>query len=145
MQRYCFSRPGPLKTNFSPGCPGSSGPFVICALQASHNLIISRPQANGAAVMASAQAKRPIRLIIIDHKHSKVGQRQCNSVCPLSAMCGRLRVGKSFSSRLQHWSVRPCVRPLGAVHMTAGHNALRGSGPGQNLAFDNALVTSGLS
>ena len=40
MQRYCFSRPGPLKTNFSPGCPGSSGPFVICALQASHNLII---------------------------------------------------------------------------------------------------------
>ena len=67
MQRYCFSRPGPLKTNFSPGCPGSSGPFVICALQASHNLIISRPQANGAPVMASAQAKRPIRLIIIDH------------------------------------------------------------------------------
>jgi hypothetical protein len=55
-QRYCFSRPGPLKTNFSPGCPGSSGPFVICALQASHNLIISGPQANGAAVMASAQA-----------------------------------------------------------------------------------------
>jgi hypothetical protein len=40
MQRYCFSRPGPLKTNFSPGCPGSSGPFVSCALQASHNLII---------------------------------------------------------------------------------------------------------
>ena len=23
-----------------------------------------------------------------------------------------------------------CVRPLSAVHMTAGHNALRGSGPG---------------
>jgi hypothetical protein len=21
LQRYCFSRPGPLKTNFSPGCP----------------------------------------------------------------------------------------------------------------------------
>src|ERR1700681_135603 len=28
-------------------------------------------------------------------------------------------------SRLQHWSVQPCVRPLGAAHMTAGHNALR--------------------
>ena len=27
-------------------------------------------------------------------------------------------------------------RPLDAVHMTAGHNALRGSGPGQNLAFE---------
>ena len=53
MQRYCFSRPGPLKTNFSPGCPGSSGPFVICALQASHNLIISGPRRT---VTASAQA-----------------------------------------------------------------------------------------
>jgi hypothetical protein len=41
--------------------------------------------------------------------------------------------------RMQHWSVQPCVRPLGAVHMTAGHNALRGSGPGQKPAFDNAL------
>jgi len=37
----------------------------------------------------------------------------------------------------QAWSVLPCVRPLGAVHMTAGHNALRGSGPGQQHAFDN--------
>src|SRR6476620_5828208 len=27
--------------------------------------------------------------------------------------------------------------------MTAGHNALRGSGPGQNLAFDNALAHVG--
>jgi len=27
--------------------------------------------------------------------------------------------------------------------MTAGHNALRGSGPGQNLAFDNALALMG--
>jgi len=28
---------------------------------------------------------------------------------------------------LQAWSVPPCVRPISAVHMTAGHNALRGS------------------
>jgi hypothetical protein len=46
-------------------------------------------------------------------------------------MCGRLRVGKDFLERLQHWSVQPCVRPFYAVHMTAGHNALRGSGPDQ--------------
>jgi len=46
-------------------------------------------------------------------------------------------------SRVQHWSVQPCVRPLSAVHMTAGHNALRGSGPGQKLAFDNALAHVG--
>ena len=46
-------------------------------------------------------------------------------------------------SRLQAWSVQPCVRPLGAVHMTAGHNALRGSGPGQKPAFDDAVAQVG--
>ena len=30
----------------------------------------------------------------------------------------------------QAWSVLTCVRPVCAVHMTTGHNALRGSGPG---------------
>ncbi len=50
---------------------------------------------------------------------------------------------QGFSSRTQHWSVQPCVRPLNAVHMTAGHNALRGSGPGQKPAFDNALARVG--
>src|SRR6266849_1726084 len=30
-------------------------------------------------------------------------------------------------------SVQPCVRPLGAVHMTAGHNALRGSGDAMKI------------
>jgi len=43
----------------------------------------------------------------------------------------------------QAWSVQPCVRPLSAVHMTAGHNALRGSGPGQNLAFNDAVAHVG--
>ena len=43
----------------------------------------------------------------------------------------------------QSWSVQPCVRPLSAVHMTAGHNALRGSGPGQFPAFENALALVG--
>jgi hypothetical protein len=32
---------------------------------------------------------------------------------------------------LRRWSVQPCVRPVSAVCMTAGHNALRGSDPGQ--------------
>src|SRR4030081_1230823 len=50
---------------------------------------------------------------------------------------------QGFSSRLQHWSVRPCVRPVDAVHMIAGHNALRGSGPGQQLAFDDAMALVG--
>jgi hypothetical protein len=43
----------------------------------------------------------------------------------------------------QAWSVLPCVRPLSAVHMTAGHNALRGSGPGQQHAFDDAMARVG--
>ena len=50
---------------------------------------------------------------------------------------------QELSSRLQHWSVQPCVRPFNAVHMTAGHNALRGSGPDQTLAFDNAMARVG--
>ena len=62
---------------------------------------------------------------------------------PFRAMCGRLRVGKSFFHVLQHWSVQPCVRPFNAVHMTAGHNALRGSGPDQQLAFENVLAHVG--
>ena len=63
--------------------------------------------------------------------HSDIAAR------PVRAMCGRLRVGKNFLHVLQHWSVQPCVRPFDAVHMTAGHNALRGSGPGQQHAFDS--------
>jgi hypothetical protein len=46
-----------------------------------------------------------------------------------------------FTAR--RWSVQPCVRPVSAVHKTAGHNALRGSGPGQKPAFDNALAHVG--
>ena len=33
-------------------------------------------------------------------------------------------------------AVHRCVRPFAAVHMTAGHNAVRRSGPGQNLALE---------
>src|SRR5258706_11232186 len=40
-------------------------------------------------------------------------------------------------------SVQPCVRPVCAAHMAAGHNALRGSGPGQKPAFDHALAQVG--
>ena len=57
--------------------------------------------------------------------------------CPQCPVCGRLRVGKSFL-HVADWSVQPCVRPTSAVHMTAGHNALRGSGPDRKPAFENA-------
>jgi hypothetical protein len=60
-----------------------------------------------------------------------------------SAMCGRLRVGKGFSSRMQQWSARQCGRPVTAIHVTAGDNALRGSDPCQLRAFDNAVAEVG--
>ena len=43
----------------------------------------------------------------------------------------------------QQWSEQPCVRPVCAVLMTAGHNALRGSGPGQKHAFEDAVAQVG--
>jgi hypothetical protein len=39
----------------------------------------------------------------------------------------------------QAWSVQPCVRPVDAVHMTPGHNALRGSGPDRRPAFEAGI------
>ena len=40
-------------------------------------------------------------------------------------------------------SEQPCVRPMSAAHRAAGHNALRGSGPDQKLAFIDALAQVG--
>ena len=76
----------------------------------------------------------------------RVDFRQLRACCrtragQLCAMCGRLRVGKDFLHVA--WSVQPCVRPICAVHMTAGHNALRGSGPGQQHAFEDAMALVG--
>ena len=44
-----------------------------------------------------------------------------------------LRVGRRIFTS-QAWSVQPCVRPLIAVHVTAGRNALGGLGLGQQHA-----------
>src|SRR6476620_1789901 len=49
---------------------------------------------------------------------------------------GSWLASQNFTSH--RWSVQPCVRPVNAVRMTAGHNALRGSGPGQKPAFCDA-------
>jgi hypothetical protein len=46
-------------------------------------------------------------------------------------------------STSRRWSVQPCVWLHGAVHMTAGHKTLRGSGPGHKPAFDNAMALVG--
>jgi hypothetical protein len=65
---------------------------------------------------------------------------RCGSEPP---MCGRLRVGKENLHVAGLGRLRPCVRPVSAVRMTAGHNALRGSGPGQKLAFADAVALVG--
>src|SRR5580698_2263307 len=67
---------------------------------------------------------------------SRISLTQVVQFCP--ARC----LARTFFTS-QAWSVLPCVRPLGAVHMTAGHNALRGSGPGQKRAFDDAMARVG--
>ncbi len=58
------------------------------------------------------------------------------------AVCGRLSFGKGFLEALHRWSVRPCVRPVGAVRMTAGHNAFRedGSRPKTRARSASAIV-----
>ena len=103
-----------------------------------------RARTVGLAV-AGAQAARASPHEDAPHVRSCFNCRRAVGIVagPRSAMCGRLRVGKSFLHVLQHWSVQPCVRPINAVHMTAGHNALRGSGPDQQLAFKNAMARVG--
>jgi hypothetical protein len=72
---------------------------------------------------------------------SAVGPKRKSGMSTISPVCPRVWTAPRWQelfSRLQHWSVRPCVRPLDAVHTTASHNALRGSGPDRKPAFDNA-------
>ncbi len=52
---------------------------------------------------------------------------------------------QGFSSRRSIGRCSHVFGLLSAVHMTAGHNALRESGPGQKHAFDDALARCGLS
>ena len=54
----------------------------------------------------------------------------------LSAMCGRLRVGKSFLHVCRLGRCSHVFGLLSAAHRAAGHNALRRSGPDQKHAFE---------
>jgi hypothetical protein len=67
--------------------------------------------------------------------------RTSRDVCYVPCVDGSALARRIFT--LQASSVQPCVRPLGAVRMTAGHNALRGSGPSQKPAFDDAMAQVG--
>src|SRR5215831_14297961 len=52
-----------------------------------------------------------------------------------STMCGRLRVGKAFLHVCRLVGAAMCSA-CRAAHKAAGHNAFRGSGPGQKPAFE---------
>ncbi len=77
--------------------------------------------------------------LLYPQQQTSLGRQSTSVLCPCVDGSGLART--FFTS--QAWSVLPCVRPLSAVHMTAGHNALRGSGPGQNRAFDDAMAHVG--
>jgi hypothetical protein len=59
------------------------------------------------------------------------------------AMCGRLQAVKGFSHVAASVGAAMCSAFLCGSHKAAGHNAFRGSGPGQKLAFDNAVAQVG--
>ena len=58
-------------------------------------------------------------------------------------MCGRLQAVKGFSHVAASVGAAMCSAFLCGSHKAAGHNAFRGSGPGQKLAFDNAVAQVG--
>ena len=58
-------------------------------------------------------------------------------------MCGRLQAVKGFSHVAALVGAAMCSAFLCGSHKAAGHNAFRGSGPGQKLAFDNAVAHVG--
>jgi hypothetical protein len=112
----------------------SARPGADCAEVPNRNLAGASPPISGMGPIASFWPSA-------DHFRSSPGNghRQADSARPKSAIVDGSGLAREIFTS-QAWSVLPCVRPLGAVHMTAGHNALRGSGPGQKHAFDDAVA-----
>jgi hypothetical protein len=87
-----------------------------------------------------------LRCESLDPPMSQLGQKRPKADVRVESDLATCVDGSELARRIftsRCWSVQPCVRPVGAVHMTAGHNALRGSGPGQKPAFDNAVARVG--
>jgi len=79
------------------------------------------------------------------NKMSALGQKQtCAVQLGMSAKCHVWTAPswQELSSRLQPWSVQPCVRPLNAAHRAAGHNALRGSGMSRPTVVTTCMIGS---
>jgi len=101
-----------------------------------------RPSANSASSFASNLSSSAAALFDGNAQSSNVGYwhkadgRPYERALPLIAdkrnspgQLGECVDGSQLARRIftsQAWSVQPCVRPVSAVRMTAGHNALRG-------------------
>jgi hypothetical protein len=90
---------------------------------------------------ALGQCKFRPRLLCVRSTHGSRRRRFGRHVGNGPCVDGSGLARRIFTS--QYWSEQPCVRPVCAVHLTAGHNALRGSGPGQNRAFEDAVAQVG--
>ena len=90
------------------------------------------PLLGATSALDHKRTSRDVRVMSALPLKADIHQRGLH-VCFVPCVDGSRLASQNFTS--QHWSVQPCVRPVDAVHMTAGHNALRGSGPGQKPAF----------
>ena len=94
------------------------------------------------SVLGHEQTLRHVRVMSAFPPKADIRQRGLH-VRLVPCVDGSGLASQNFTSH--RWSVQPCVRPVSAVRMTAGHNALRGSGPDQQPAFKGCTGTNGLS
>ena len=139
---WCCGKLGPANTNVGPTlssqsvCWSSPRSRTVCALDLLRCTEIWQPT----DVMGHSQHIHDVRAMSVYTQHRTY---HCTAPNVATGHVWTAPSWQGFSSRVQDWSVRPCVRSLSAVHVTAGHNALRGSGPGQKDAFDNAVAHVG--
>src|SRR4051794_33170828 len=108
-------------------------------------LSLSKGKLSGSNLQSICMASASIRSI--PRSRERCLSRTASAVrflCNLSLPRSGVLPVRWFQLLSPSGSVRRCVRRSGAVHMTASHNALRGSGPGQKLAFENAVALMGL-
>src|SRR5258705_10475608 len=103
-----------------------------------YRFIQNRSRISVVALKSDAAAEKPKDQLSRDFLGCSIFDF-CNNICHVWTAPS----WQELSSRTQAWSVLPCVRPFGADRLTAGHNALRGSGPGQKPAFEDAMAQVG--
>ena len=95
-------------------CPGSYQ-MLLGTFTASDSRRLCRQNVRFGSKADICSAKRHVRFT------PESGHSQCNSVCPLCAMCGRLRVGKNF---LYVCSIGRCSHVFGLLVRHTGPLAI---------------------